>query len=1007
LRKTRVVLAAMRRSGGRSRAWRDERIRGAVRRRSVLSRKTLDDLWRTSMRAEPNSLSLAVRWALKLGGTAAGAIGIVHAQTPAPAAVDQKSQSLETIVVTGSNIRRVDIETANPVVTIDRAQIQASGKVNLGDLVQQLPSMAGSPLTPQVNNGGTGTAGVSLRGLGSNRTLLLVNGHRIPFQLQDLNLLPVSIVERIEILNDGASAVYGSDAIGGVVNIITRTNYQGAEFGADYGIADADDGKRTAYHAIFGQTTDKGSIVVGIQYDKQEPVSAANRDFSRNAQYIYNTGINTHGGSSRTPGGRFFLPAGSAIANQFGCTSVTLSGNQLPSQTTPPTASQFRCYSSLTDGFNFQAVGNYDLIPNERTSLFALGNYKLTDSVEAYLELLHHKMVAHTQLAPYPFDLTSNALIVPPDQYYNPFGVTFGTTPTSTIALRLTSVGNRGGKLAVTTQEGNFGFKGTFGDSSWNWDAHISYGKLTNESQAINYLNISTIAPSFGCTTAPGVGACTPIDIFNQSDPNTIAIFNAAAINPFLTFLYQTKTAEVSANGTLFTLPAGDVQAAIGALYRKEYLHNDVDPLINTTFSAPGGVPTLSCPGPSSICTSPAQGGFDVKEAYAELLIPVLKDLPFVHSLNVDIGDRYSKYSNFGSTSNWKAAIEFRPIEDLLLRATVSKVFRAPTPTDLFAGPGADAPTATDPCGGHPELSGNAACQGFNVPPQVFSQLSGYVMGSQFAQQNGLSDVVLQPEFGKSFDYGFVYDPGWLPGLSLNADYFRILLNNLIVSGPGIALTILTLCFNTQGDICSLIVRAPDGSIKFVTESSFNSGNLVDQGFDIGAHYRLPETAWGNFRVGFDATYVQKWNVDQGGFVQHLAGHFDKTFGNFARVRALASLDWNLGPWSANWTTRYIGRITLGYANSGLGPSGVASSTNAYNPNPIGPVLHYGAQTYHNFSVGYRIEPINGFVQFGVDNVFDKAPPILYQNNVLNANTDVNTYDTVGRYYHASVSVKF
>ena len=199
------------------------------------------------MRLDANKLSSAVRLALSLGVAAtAGTLGTAQAQT-ASSTTDQ-SQSLETIVVTGSNIRRVDIETANPVVTIDRAAIQASGKVNLGDLVQDLPSIAGNAATPQVNNGGTGTAGVSLRGLGSNRTLLLINGHRIPFQLQDLNLLPVSIVERIEVLNNGASAVYGSDAIAGVVNIITRANYQGAEFGADYGITDQDDGERKAVH---------------------------------------------------------------------------------------------------------------------------------------------------------------------------------------------------------------------------------------------------------------------------------------------------------------------------------------------------------------------------------------------------------------------------------------------------------------------------------------------------------------------------------------------------------------------------------------------------------------------------------------------------------------------------------------------------------------------------------------------------------------------------------------
>ena len=966
------------------------------------------------MRFDVNKLSSAVRLALSLGAVAtAGSVTAVaqDAGTPPP-----KSQSLETIVVTGSNIRRVDIETASPVVTIDRAQIQASGKVNLGDLVQELPSMAGAAMTPQVNNGGAGTAGVSLRGLGSNRTLLLINGHRIPFQLQDLNLLPVSIVERIEVLNDGASAVYGSDAIAGVVNIITRTNYQGAEFGLDYGQADKDDGKRRAAHMIFGQTTDKGSIVFGLQYDKQDPISAANRNVSKAAQYLYNSGVNSHAGSSRTPGGAFFLPKGSPAATALGCTKVTLSGNKLPGQTTPPAQGDFRCYNSATDGFNFQAVGNYDLLPNERTGVFVLGNYKLTDNVEAYVELLYHKMVAHSQLAPFPFDLVGNNLIVPADQFYNPFGVTFGNNGgTSTIALRLTSLGNRGLKIANTTGMGNAGLKGTFGDTSWNWDAHISYGKLALETQSLNFINISQIAADFGCTTAPGAGACTPIDIFNQSDPATLALLNAAKINPFLNTMYQMKSADASVNGSLFSLPAGDVQLAVGGNYRKEYQDTRVDPLLNITFNNVNGIPTLNCPGPSSICSSPTQGGYNVKEAYAEVLVPILKDAPFAHSLNIDIGDRYSKYSNFGSTSNWKIALEYRPIEDLLLRGTVSKVFRAPTTSNLFAGPAQDAPTASDPCAGVAGVSGNAACKGFNVPQQVFSQLTGFVMGSQFASQNGLSTAVLQPEFGKSFDYGFVYDPEWIPGLSVNADYYRILLNNLIVSGPGIAQTILTQCFNTQGPICGNIFRATDGSIKFVVESAFNSGNLVDQGLDIGAHYRLPATQWGNFRVGVDASYIEKYNIDQGGFVQHLAGHFDKTFGNFARVRGLATLDWNLGPWTANWTTRYIGRITVGYANQCLGPSaaefdgpdGTGACDNYVGEDTGFAIQHYGAVTYHNASLGYNIEPINAFVQIGVDNIFDKQPPLLYLNNVINANTDVSTYDLAGRFYRASVSIKF
>ena len=235
----------------------------------------------------------------------------------------QQNSSLETIVVTGSNIRRVDIETANPVITIDRATIQQSGKTTLGDLIQQLPSIAGAAMTPQVNNGGVGTAGVSLRGLGSNRTLLLINGHRIPTQLQDLNMIPIDAVERVEVLNDGASAIYGSDAIAGVVNIITRSNYQGAEFGADYGISDHDDGERKAVHAIFGQSTEHGSILFGFQYDKQDAISAANRDFSQEraiqpAQRRQSARrIEPHADRVRS-----FLPSTSADRRSLGCSET-------------------------------------------------------------------------------------------------------------------------------------------------------------------------------------------------------------------------------------------------------------------------------------------------------------------------------------------------------------------------------------------------------------------------------------------------------------------------------------------------------------------------------------------------------------------------------------------------------------------------------------------------------------------------------------------------------------
>ena len=264
------------------------------------------------------SLRQAIRAALNQRNLTAAAIPVLlgvsqfaGAQTAGNAPADQKSQSLETIVVTGSNIRRVDIETANPVVTIDRATIQQSGKATIGDLVQALPSISGNAANPQVNNGGAGgTSGASLRGLGTVRTLVLINGHRLTSTngAADLNAVPANLVERIEVLSDGASAVYGSDAIGGVVNIIMRSNYQGAELTTGYGITDRDDGQRKEVSFTFGQTTDKGSAIGGVNYNKLNSIAAGNRDFSAFARYLSNGAGPPSGGSSRAITGRIFLP---------------------------------------------------------------------------------------------------------------------------------------------------------------------------------------------------------------------------------------------------------------------------------------------------------------------------------------------------------------------------------------------------------------------------------------------------------------------------------------------------------------------------------------------------------------------------------------------------------------------------------------------------------------------------------------------------------------------------
>jgi outer membrane receptor protein involved in Fe transport len=971
--------------------------------------------WRNFM--STTLLREAIRRGLRTYSVAGASVAFGCIAAPALAqdagANDQKGQSLDTIVVTGSNIRRVDIETANPVVTIDHAAIQQSGKLTLGDLVQDLPAVTGPVMNPRVNNGGgTGASTISLRGLGSSRTLVLVNGHRI--NNADVNSIPANAIERIEVLTDGASSVYGSDAVGGVVNFILRSNYQGAEFSTDYGISDRDDGQRQGYHFVFGQSTDKGSIMAGVDYNKFDSVLASNRAFSKNAIYYYYGTAHVSGGSSRTPTGYVQLPAN--LKSQFGCSTVTLSAIGVGGGS----LSDYRCYNAATDNYNFQAHGNLELTPQERTNAFVLGNYKLTDNVETYLEVYHNKTQSAAQLAPQPIDTLGGPLVISAESYYNPFGVDF-SNDANRFKTRSIGNGNRIFNNSTITDQVVTGFKGTVGETSWQWNAYFNYGHTSILTHTSGFINQSKIGPGIGpsykdstgaivCGTDPATGGsgpiagCTPFNIFNVLDPGTIAAFDLASGNTFTQAVSWEKSEVAEVNGSVFDLPAGTVQLAAGLSHRKDFSQTIPDATEVPDFQGVCDIGTG--------CVSPLSGSFSVKEIYAELLIPILKDMPFANALNLTLGDRYSRYSDFGGTNNTKFAVEYRPVEDLLLRGTVSKVFRAPTVSNLFAGAASSAPQAVDPCFGL--VGTNAACVGvpgdgsFHKLPGQTTQINGIVSGSKAAGYN------LTPEFGKSFDYGFVYDPHWIPGLSLSMDLWRVYLNNEI-SGLT-AQNALNLCFfQNGGPTCALINRATSGpsagQIDFVREPTSNLGRLDANGTDLQAHYRLPETAFGNFGLSFQTTYLKKFSDDPtpgapGDFVQEYAGHYSTgasaiANANFSRWKALAALNWNLGPWSAAWTVKYIGKFNVGYADLNYNESACESNS------PPGCELKYGATVYHNVTAGYNIEPINTRIDVGIDNLSDKQPAIMYQNNVLNGNVDPNTFDTIGRFYFARVTVKF
>ncbi|MBD9479485.1 TonB-dependent receptor [Pseudoxanthomonas sp. PXM02] len=955
------------------------------------------------MNHKTTKLREAIGFALAVGATSVAGTGLAFAQEST-----ESAKTLDAIQVTGSRVARVETETASPVVVIDRAAIEQTGKLTLGDLIQELPAVSGAATNPQVNNGGgDGSSTVELRGLGAERTLLLVNGRRIVNN--DLNSIPSSAVERIEVLMSGASAVYGSDAVAGVVNFILRRDFEGLTASIDFGLTPShQDGQRSGGSVTFGQVGEKGNIIAGLNYNKFDGISSADRDFSKDATYLYSGGVSV-AGSSRAPRGRIFFPEGSPLIDEYGCDNIT----RIPGAAGDST-DDYRCYDGATDSYNYQAT-NLIMTPQERTNAFFLANYQITENLNAFAEVYHNKTSSNFAIAALPFDTSSDGVIISADNYYNPFGMNFGpvsATDDNLFLTRFTSLGQRRSYYDTTTSQVVAGLEGFVGET-WKWDAAFNYGHYLSENTSYGYVYYAGLADALGPSFmdsdgvvkcgAPGaiIAGCTPLNIFNIDDPQTIATLSQYEARPYYSTMRQNRSFEANASGELFSLPAGAVQLAFGAAWREEYQRSEVDYIAIANEEG-------RCFISQEACSSALSGKFDVTELYGELYVPILSEVPFAHLLSISLGSRYSDYSTFGDTTNSKLQVEWRPIENLLFRGTVAEVFRAPRIQDLYAGPQGDSPQLDDPCQGYgavgaPRDHENACGAGAgatNIPTTGIgaaptSQTNGVWSGSVAAGFD------LQPEEGKSFSWGVVYDPDFLPGFSVSLDYWRLYLNETITRAD--AQTVVNTCYgNDSHPFCEFINRRSNGQVDFIREPIVNLGRLDTKGWDLALRYRLPDTAWGSWVLGMDATYIAQYDndvnpLDDTDEVVSLAGTYNKSYGNYSRVRARTFVNWQKGDFGVSWRTRYVSGFEIASADGGCS---VDSPEYCYS-------VDFDDYLTHAISASYNLPWWNSKVEVGLDNVFDKQPQMMYQNNVLNANTDVSTYDTVGRYLWARYTMNF
>jgi iron complex outermembrane recepter protein len=809
------------------------------------------------MTLKTNTLRDAITFALAAGTTALVGTGAAFAQDSG-----SEGQELDRVTVIGSRIpRAAETEGTAPVLTLDRAAIEQTGLTSVGDVLFNITASDGGALRniTTSTNGSDGTQNVSLRGLGSSRTLILVNGRRWVAQgggVVDLNTIPISVVERIEVLKDGASAIYGSDAIAGVINIITRTNFDGAEASAYFGGYTKGDGFQQAFDFTIGADSDRWNAVLGLSYTDNEPVYAGDREIAEVPVFgggdvasggLYGSGSNAYGNLVRcalgfvttSQGFRECADGPDANTNPDTITRTLTAG------LSGRTATDFRPFRSLTtdnsgntDRYNFAPI-NYIVQPIERFSLYTQGSLRLTDRINANVQGVYIKRDSNQQLAEVPLTMNLNgsngpqwAFAPTAGNVFNPFGQDLRSANFRMIAAGPRKPYYDNDNTAVTGWlDGSFEVAGR----AMYWDAGYSFLNSRISARNENYVNLFNLRRAVGnsrrnpttnaleCLDATGavIAGCVPFNLFGGPDLGLAAgVISRAEYDAMLSYVTYTQnnfqentTKDYFANlsGEIIELPAGPLGFAVGLEHRRDEFLAQPDALVA------GG-------GSSDNFTLPTSGQVQVDEYYAELNVPILADIPGFKLLELNVATRGSDYSTRGiearvnqftgaqiirdrsssyDDTSSKIGLKWQVFDDLLLRGTYSESFRAPSVTDLFTGEGEGFPIATDPCSTRGWGTSNTATRANCIAGYTNAALGVSIAGvpnggssqpnSQIRSLNG-GNPDLQPESGTTKSFGIVYSPSWAEGLNFTLDWYKIELEDVITTRS--SNNVMQLCYN-------------------------------------------------------------------------------------------------------------------------------------------------------------------------------------------------------------------
>ncbi|SEL12618.1 TonB-dependent Receptor Plug Domain [Colwellia chukchiensis] len=873
------------------------------------------------------------------------------------------TESIEKIMVTGSRIARAEVTSTSPITVVTKADLTNLGITNVSSALRRLPAITGNSVNNQSSAGGANIQTATLRGIEATNTLILLNGRRLIGSnedgIVDLSSVPFEAISQIEVLKDGASAIYGSDAIAGVINIITRKNYEGFEVNARYGQSSRGDAQERELGLVMGFSGDRGSMMVAASTSNNSGWEEKDRYMTRSTDRAYLGGSNVSSGTTPFP-----RLSGFGLGSEH--TWTILDANN-PAQVTP--------FDYDTMGYNYREAqsGAND---NKTTSVFLTGDYELNDELTFFTELSFHDGFVQGNQAPPGVDTgwygdnsdTPNAFKRYPDadgnnfgvgaqQKYNPFG------EAGNVSRRFTEYGSRIYKTENTINRYTLGLQGVvFDDYDWELSFSSQSAQLVTRGGAQPSISRIERALSNECETAADP-SCVALNVFGPEGSITTEMLDFINTTvPVITNKNDLMFIQGHISGPVVELPAGDMMFSSGIEYREEQLSMNVDQAQRTaTFDVSWGesrTPVIS----------PVR---EITELYLELSIPVLANL------DLEAAVRYSDYSDINqSTTNPKFGLIYQPLDMLKLRASYSTGFRAPTMAQMYQGQTTSENTNLyDPC--NPDNLANFSsskpeCVALGLDPE-FSQ-----NGTQTNYITGGGNPDLKPEEAENMTLGLVVEP--IENLSFTFDYFAIEQSNVVFASSRYVID-----QNLAGNpaYADDVVRSNNGQgfIRTIFSPQNNIAARKLSGFDLNANYTLT-TEFGDWRVNIDTTIMDSFEVQDTSDTpfRDIVGSYDSAFGSIPKYKAAIQLDWSMENYRVTWDASYNSKIA-------------AAKDDVMS-----------AATFHNLQAGYFIESIATDIHFGIQNVFDKNPPYLNQGIT---STDDNLYSFRGRFFYMGLKKEF